>query len=93
MIESTTASVFPRNVDMLHLATNIRYVFGCHNWIDKRSKHQRVLDLELVQPPPMQPQDWRITQVLPQYTPAASPFRPRYDANTPGTVKPLTLYT
>lgn len=70
---------------MLHLATNIRYVFGCHNWIDKRCKHQRILDLEFVQPPPMQREDWRVTQVLPEYNRAVSPFRPRYDANSPQT--------
>ena len=73
-----------RDVDMLHLATNIRYVFACHNWIDKRCKNQRVLDLELVQPPPVQSQDWRVTQVLPQYTRATSPFRPRYSKRTSG---------
>lgn len=68
---------------MLHLATNIRYVFGCHNWIDKRCKQQRILDLELVQPPPIQQADWRISQVLPQYNRAVSPFRPRFDVNSP----------
>lgn len=72
-----------RNVDMLHLDTNIRYVFGCHNWIDKQCKYQRTLDLELVQNPPVQRPDWRLTQVTPP-SHLNSPFRPGFQLRAPG---------
>ena len=68
---------------MLHLDTNIRYVFGCRNWIDKQCNYQRTLDLELVQHPPVQRPDWRLTQVPPSSL-LHSPFRPGFQLNASG---------
>jgi len=54
-----------RNVDMLHLASNIRYVFECHEWLNKKCKNERILMKPWVQYPPTQMQDWRVTEVYP----------------------------
>lgn len=32
-----------RQVEVVHLASNTRFVFNCHNWIDKKVNWQRVL--------------------------------------------------
>lgn len=50
---------------MLHLPTNIRYVFDCNEWLDKRCKNERLLAKPWVQQPPVQSQDWRVTEVYP----------------------------
>ena len=54
-----------RSVDILHLASNMRYVFDCHEWVNKKCRNERVLMKPWVQPPPVQPQDWRVTEVYP----------------------------
>ena len=54
-----------RNVDVLHLATNIRYVFECREWVSKSCKNERVLLKPYVQHPPIPHEDWRITEVYP----------------------------
>ena len=50
---------------MLHLASNIRYVFECHEWLNKKCKNERILMKPWVQYPPTQMQDWRVTEVYP----------------------------
>ena len=50
---------------MLHLSTNIRYVFECNEWLNKKCKNERVLMKPWVQQPPVQSQDWRVTEVYP----------------------------
>ena len=54
-----------RTVDVLHLATNIRYVFDCYEWVNKKCKNERIMLKPWVQHPPVQHQDWRVTEVFP----------------------------
>lgn len=54
-----------RSVEVLHLATNIRYVFDCCDWLNKKCKNERMLMKPWVQRPPLQPRDWRVTEVYP----------------------------
>lgn len=61
-----------RNVDVLHLATNIRYVFDCNEWLNNKCKNERVLMKPWVQQPPLSSQDWRVTEVFPAQV--CSPF-------------------
>lgn len=39
-----------RTVEVTHLASNERWVFQCHNWIDKKTNWQRVLIAERAAP-------------------------------------------
>jgi hypothetical protein len=32
-----------RNVEVVHIASGERWVFNCHNWIDKKTQWSRVL--------------------------------------------------
>ena len=52
-------------MDVLLLATNLRYVLDCRECVNKNCRNERVLMKPWVQHPPVETQDWRVAEVYP----------------------------